>query len=355
MGRKLPLAVGETSRTACARGLLRGGVEERTDELLSAAVPAERVGWAADLVSGMAASLLAARWNTIDVDVWASGEDAGGRKLPSNAWMTLRRLGWTVSPAEGIRVNDRIVRMAREQAGRTLRSAKWGADLTAGVLATWPVDPVNRTSEEWDVVREAVPGGRYVPSSVIKGRTRQIAAFERQYSRLPADVFELEAAPSIARMLLCPPATDSRRIGPPARLGDGHGEQFGECGFVVDDQHTNTVPTHPLTTEAVLVEAVLVDPLAAHAVATDVLATVTLAGDAVVTGALAMDGLAGGACGAETFASGARHMTILSRFAGRTLCSDFAAAVRRASREDPALLNPRDRRGHWHAPATGIP
>ncbi|MFD6998001.1 zinc ribbon domain-containing protein [Streptomyces mirabilis] len=202
MSRKLPLAVGETSRTACARGRLRRGVEERTGELLSVAVLAERVGWAADLLSGMAASLLAARWNTIDVDVLASGEDAGGRKLPSNAWMALRRLGWTVSPAEGIRVNDRIVRMAQEQAGRILRSAKWGADLTAGVLATWPADPVNRKSEEWDVVRGAVPGGRYVPSSVIKGRTRQIAAFRRQYGRLPTDVFELEAAPRIARMLL---------------------------------------------------------------------------------------------------------------------------------------------------------
>ncbi|MCT9106063.1 transposase [Streptomyces mirabilis] len=202
MSRKLVLAVGEASRTACARGLLRGGVDEGTGEVLSAAVLAGRVGWAADLVSGMVASLLAARWNTIDVDALASGEDAGGRKLPSNAWMALRRLGWTVSPAEGIRVNDRVVRMAQEQAGRTLRSAKWRADLTAGVLATWPADPVNRTSEEWDVVREAVPGGRYVPSSVIKGRTRQIAAFERQYGRLPTGVFELEAAPRIARMLL---------------------------------------------------------------------------------------------------------------------------------------------------------
>ncbi|MFE2685766.1 zinc ribbon domain-containing protein [Streptomyces mirabilis] len=202
MSRKLVLAVGEASRTACARGLLRGGVDEGTGELLSAAVLAGRVGCAADLVSGVVASLLAARWNTIDVDVLASGEDAGGRKLPSNAWMALRRLGWTVSPAEGIRVNDRIVRMAQEQAGRTLRSAKWRADLTAGALATWPADFVNRKSEEWDAVREAVPGGRYVPSSVIKGRTRQIAAFERQYGRLPTDVFELEAAPRIARMLL---------------------------------------------------------------------------------------------------------------------------------------------------------
>jgi hypothetical protein len=102
-------------------------------------------------------------------------------------------------------------------------------------------------------------------------------------------------------------------------------------------------------------ETVLVDPLSAHAVATDVLATVTLARDAVATGALARDAVAGGACDAETFASGARHMTILSRFAGRTLCPDFAAAVRRATREDPAVLNPSGQRGHWHSSATTFP
>lgn len=96
---------------------------------------AERVGWAADLVSGMVSVLTGERWNTTDVDALAAGEDAGGRKLPSNAWMALRRLGWTTAAPEGIRVNDRIVRMAQEQAGRSLRSAKWRADLTAGVLA----------------------------------------------------------------------------------------------------------------------------------------------------------------------------------------------------------------------------
>lgn len=101
MSRKLPLAGGEIARTACARGLLRTGVEEKTGELLSAAVLAERVGWAADLVSGMVAALLAEHWNAADVDVLAAGEDAGGRPLPSNAWMALRRLGWTVGPAGG--------------------------------------------------------------------------------------------------------------------------------------------------------------------------------------------------------------------------------------------------------------
>ncbi|MFF4347464.1 zinc ribbon domain-containing protein [Streptomyces sp. NPDC001530] len=202
VSRKLPLGEGETARTACARGLLRTGVEERGGEVLSAAVLAEQVGWAADLVSGMAAALLAEHWNTADVDVLARGEDGGGRALPSNAWMALRRLGWTVGPREGIRVNDRIVRIAQETAGRTLRSVKWRADLTAAVIATWPADPARRTAGEWDAVREAVPGGRSVPSSVIKSRTRQITAFVSKHGRMPADVFEVEAAPRLGRMLL---------------------------------------------------------------------------------------------------------------------------------------------------------
>ncbi|QOV36941.1 transposase [Streptomyces ferrugineus] len=202
MSRRLPLGKGETARIACARGLLRTGVVEKTGEVLSAAVLAERVGWAADLVSGMAAGLLAAHWNGADVDLLASGVDAEGRGLPSQAWMALRRLGWTISPPAGARVNDRIVRMAQEQAGRLLRSAAWRADLTTGVIESWPADPAKRTPEEWDAVRDAVPDGRHLPSGVIRSRTRQVAAFQGRHGRLPTDVFELESAPDAARMLL---------------------------------------------------------------------------------------------------------------------------------------------------------
>src|SRR3954469_22660138 len=53
VSRKLPLAEGETARTACARTVLRAGVVEKSGESLSAAVLAKRVGWCADLVSGM--------------------------------------------------------------------------------------------------------------------------------------------------------------------------------------------------------------------------------------------------------------------------------------------------------------
>ncbi|MFD5411634.1 zinc ribbon domain-containing protein [Streptomyces nojiriensis] len=150
----------------------------------------------------MTAELLAAHWNATDVAALASGQDAGGRKLPSNAWMALRRLGWAAAPPVGIRVNDRMVRMAQEQAGRSLRSAKWRSDLTSAVITTWPADPAKRTSQEWDAVRAAVPGGEHLPSSVISSRTRQICTFVRKHDRLPTDVFSLEYAPKAARMLL---------------------------------------------------------------------------------------------------------------------------------------------------------
>ncbi|MFD7444957.1 zinc ribbon domain-containing protein [Streptomyces sp. NPDC059909] len=200
MSRKLPLADGETARTACVRALIRSGVDEKTGEIIPAAALTERIGWCLDLVWGMAGRLIAEHWNTPDVDSLASGQDAGGRKLPSNAWMALRRLGWTVTAP--VKVNDRIVRMAQEMAGRALRSVKWRADVAAGVLATWPADPDKRTGAEWERVRAAIPGGEYLPSSIIRSRTRQVISFERKHSRLPADVFELEPAPRVPRMLL---------------------------------------------------------------------------------------------------------------------------------------------------------
>ncbi|MEU5722150.1 zinc ribbon domain-containing protein [Micromonospora sp. NPDC047738] len=202
MSGKLRLGEGETARTACARALLRTGVDEATGEVLSAAVLAQRVGWCADLVAGMVGVLVGAHWNTADVGVLASGQDAGGRRLPSHAWMALRRLGWTATPPGGVRVNDRVVRMAQEQAGRALRSVAWRAEVTAGVLATWPADPRKRTPAEWDHVRASIPGGQHLPSSVIKGRTRQAVTFAKVSGRLPVDVFELEGVPRIGRMLL---------------------------------------------------------------------------------------------------------------------------------------------------------
>jgi hypothetical protein len=210
MRRKVPLAGGETARTACVRVLVRSGVEEKTGELLPPAVVARRVAWCADLVAGMTTDVLTARWNASDVARFASGVDAGDQPLPSSAWMALRRLGWVARPAEGLKVNDRVVRMVQEQAGRTLRSVQWRADVVAGILRTWPADPERRTPAEWEVVRDAIGGGRDLPGNVIKGRTRQIARFVKAEGRLPRDVFELEGRPRVARMLL-PAACDAQQ------------------------------------------------------------------------------------------------------------------------------------------------
>jgi hypothetical protein len=200
--RKLALAPGRAARTASARVLVRGGTDEKTGEALSAAAVAERVAWCAALVQGMAGRLVAARWNPADLEILASGRDAAGRPLPAQAWMGLRRLGWAATPPDGVKVNDRIARMAQEQAGRLLRSALWRDALTTAVTGTWPADPAKRTPEEWDAVRAAVSGGEHLPSAVIHARTRQIARYLQDHGRLPAGVTELEAPPRVPTMLI---------------------------------------------------------------------------------------------------------------------------------------------------------
>ena len=195
-------ASGGAARTACARVLVRGGTDEKTGEALSAAAVAERVAWCAALVKGMAAQLTAAHWEAGDLRALASGRDGLGRPLPARAWMALRRLGWGTAPPGGVTVNDRIIRMAQEQAGRALRSACWRDALTSAVAATWPADPAKRTPEEWDAVRAAVPGGEHLPSAVIRARTRQAARYLRDQGRLPADVTELEVPPQVPGMLI---------------------------------------------------------------------------------------------------------------------------------------------------------
>jgi hypothetical protein len=195
-------AAGLAARTACARVLVRGGTDEKTGEALSVAAVAERAGWCAALVRGMAGRLVAGRWNPGDLEMLASGKDGAGKPLPAQAWMALRRLGWAAAPPDGVKANDRVARMAQELAGRLLRSALWRDALTTAVTSTWPAaDPARRTPEEWDAVRAAVPGGEQLPSPVIRARTRQVARYLRDHGRLPAGVTELEAPPRVTALL----------------------------------------------------------------------------------------------------------------------------------------------------------
>ncbi|HEX6450251.1 MAG TPA: hypothetical protein VF060_12400 [Trebonia sp.] len=194
---------GVVALTASACVLVRGGIVEGTGEVLPAAAVAERAAWCAALVREMAAGLVEEHWNPGDVRALASGRDPAGRPLPKHAWTALRRLGWAAAAPEGVYVNDRVARMAQEQAGRLLRSAAWRDALTSGVLATWPQgDPAKRSACEWDAVRAAIPGGERLPSSVVRSRTRQVQAFEAKHGRLPAGVFELEAPPGAGAVLL---------------------------------------------------------------------------------------------------------------------------------------------------------
>ena len=201
MTRRPAPAPGETPRTACARVLLRGGTDEKTGESLSAAIVAERAGWCAALVQGMASGLVVGRWNPADLAVLASGRDEAGRPLPAQAWMGLRRLGWAAVPPGGVKVNDRVMRMAQELAGRALRSACWRDALTRAIAGSWPADPAKRTPEEWDAVRAGVAGGEHLPSPVIRARTRQAVRYLQDHGRLPAGVTELEEPPQVPAML----------------------------------------------------------------------------------------------------------------------------------------------------------
>ena len=189
-------------RPAARTGIVRGGVDERTGAALSAAVVAERAGWCAALVGGMTGRLLGEHGDAVDVTALASGAGPDGRPLPPMAWMALRRLGWNAAAPAGVAVNDRIARMAQEQAGRVLRSAAWRAALTAGILTTWPADPGKRTPQEWDAARAAVPGGQHLPAGVIRARTRQVLRFLAANGRMPARVFDLEPPPHAPEVLL---------------------------------------------------------------------------------------------------------------------------------------------------------
>jgi hypothetical protein len=48
---------------------------------------AERVGWLADLVRGMADQVIAAHWSDTDLAVLADGVGGDGRRLPASGWM----------------------------------------------------------------------------------------------------------------------------------------------------------------------------------------------------------------------------------------------------------------------------
>ncbi|MEU9717639.1 zinc ribbon domain-containing protein [Streptomyces sp. NPDC047976] len=198
MRRKIALGEGEAERVACVSATAFRGLDTVSGEVLNTAALVERVGWLAVLVETMAAGVIGRHWSRAELALLASGVARSGERLPSNAWMAMRTLGWTAATPEGVYVPDRVRRVAEEQAGRMLRSAEWRAGLVDAVLATWPatgVDPMKRTEEQWAALRAVCPQGAAVPASVFRSRTRQVLRFLAVHRRPPVDLCELEAAP----------------------------------------------------------------------------------------------------------------------------------------------------------------
>ncbi|MCJ0873947.1 transposase [Streptomyces sp. AP-93] len=204
MRRKIALGEGETGRVACAPAMAFRGLDTISGEVLNTAALGERVGWLTGLVESMAAGVIGGHWSRSELILLSSGIAPSGERLPSNAWMALRTLGWTATVPEGLYAPDRVRRVAEEQAGRVLRSAQWRAELVDAVLTTWPAgaDPMKRTEEEWAALRDTCPQGAAVPASVFRSCTRQVLRFETAHRRLPADLCELEAAPGGGRQVV---------------------------------------------------------------------------------------------------------------------------------------------------------
>ncbi|MCP3753850.1 zinc ribbon domain-containing protein [Streptomyces sp. TBY4] len=179
------------------------GFDTVSGEVLKVAALVERVGWLTVLVETMAGGVVGGHWSRAELAVLASGVSRAGERLPSNAWMAMRTLGWTAVVPAGLYVPDRVRRVAEEQAGRVLRSAEWRAALVDAVLETWPAagDPMKRSVEEWAALRAACPQGAAVPASVFRSRTRQVLRFLAVHRHLPADLCELEAAPGGGRQV----------------------------------------------------------------------------------------------------------------------------------------------------------
>jgi hypothetical protein len=177
---------------------------------------ARRAGFLLDLIAGMAAGVVAARWSAGALEELAGGAGPDGRELPAKGWMAVRRLDWgSVAPA-GVVVLERVRRAADEEAARALRLAVYRSGVLAAITATWPQDPGRRTGQEWKNLRAALPDG--VGNAKIRNRTRQIAGYLRVHGVLPADLTELEDPARVAGQALL--AADGKQLVTLDRSGD---------------------------------------------------------------------------------------------------------------------------------------
>ncbi|MGV9376012.1 zinc ribbon domain-containing protein [Nonomuraea sp. NPDC003707] len=187
--------------TATATCTAYGAIVDKTGEVVAQALLVQRVAWLTGLAGDLSADIVAARWSAADLDALAFGVGLDGRALPAKGWMALRRLGWSVGPASGVQVCDRVLRCAQEQAARLLRLALHRRAVVAAIVAAWPREAGKRTDAEWAALRAVLPGG--VGATEIRNRTRQIRAYRDAHDGvLPDDLTELEEPPACAAQIV---------------------------------------------------------------------------------------------------------------------------------------------------------
>lgn len=180
--------------------LLSGGLETPDSTRVSAKRVQARLRYLADIVQSRAQDVVTTHWNAADLQLISSGVDASGRNLPSSGHAALARLGWDSTEVSSMYVPDRVKRLGREAAARTLRQATTNDMVIAAIVSTWPVDPRRRTRAEWESLWAAVPSG--TPKAVIRNRTHQIAVHLQSTGVLPGSITDLEEPPALTNQLL---------------------------------------------------------------------------------------------------------------------------------------------------------
>ena len=91
----------DLSLTSSVTAAARGGVDEKTGEVLTSRQVVERVSWLAAITTGLSRELIENAWNAGDLATLAAGVGPDGRALPTCGYMALRRPGWWGLPVSG--------------------------------------------------------------------------------------------------------------------------------------------------------------------------------------------------------------------------------------------------------------
>jgi hypothetical protein len=180
--------------------LVRGGTVRYSGAAVSSPEVAARVGWLVELARAVGRRLVDERSDDRELARLAARVDGQGRRLPSSAWMTARRLGWHAVDGDGPYLPDRVRHSAQEAAVRTLRSSLYRRDVLAVVLASWPASTGGGSSGtgkcdrvDWVALRAAAAAVRAVIDKVtVRNLTREVAAHVSATGRLPASLVELQ-------------------------------------------------------------------------------------------------------------------------------------------------------------------